>query len=157
MTITPAELHQLKTKLAEALASIPMHTSYAQVALDTLDAALPEIAERRWLIYDADTGEELQPTNPAAHPARLIIGAAQFPGWPAEEIDVAYSAYMSDDDPAMFVVGRKVEHRENAGTYGTVITRTETDGELHTVGVRWRPELGVLPYSPRELREVRGR
>jgi len=72
-----------------------------------------------------------------------------------ERIVARIESAADDMDPDPWAIGKSVEHAVFRGVYGlgVVIDRTETDGELHTVKVRW-PDLSgaVEAYSPRELR-----
>lgn len=53
----------------------------------------------RVLIFDADTGERLNPSEPTTSTPALVAAASLLPGIPEAELDRWYDEYMSHDDP----------------------------------------------------------
>lgn len=158
MTIEPNELHAIKASVAAFLTAQPLDEAVdLHVALlDAIDRGAADAAARRVIMFDADTGEELMPSEAATGDVRAIMAASLMPGWTAAEIDRAYGEWLSDDaDPRPFAVGSRVKSRELPPLLGRVVRRVEEAGELHTVAVVWDTQPGEYLYSPRELGEVR--
>lgn len=59
----------------------------------------PGIPDEHLFVVDTRTGKPVRP-HPTWHPGAAASAAAlMFPGWPAEQIDAAYGAWMSVDTP----------------------------------------------------------
>lgn len=57
--------------------------------------------------------------------------------------------------PVPFAVDTQVDLADRSATsIGVVVKRLESEGQLHTIGVRWEPTGAVELYSPAELVEV---
>lgn len=157
MTIEPNELHAIKASVSAALARVLGNVAGAEgvAILDAIDNAAAEAAARRVIMFDADTGDMLAPSEAAPGPIWERMAAQCLPGMPVELIAKAYGDWLdADTDPRPFGVGRRIRSRELPSMHGKVIRRVETAGELHTVVVVWDTQRGEFPYSPRELEEV---
>lgn len=156
--IEPNELHAIKASVAATLSLPALSTVTGEQSLailDAIDAAAAHAAAQRVIMFDAETGDEILPSESATGPVRVLMAAQLLPGMPAELINKAYSDWLdSDHDPRPFAVGKAVSHRELASLRGEVIKRVESDGELHSVWVRWDRGGEALAYSPRELNEL---
>jgi len=167
MTIEPNDLAAIKASVAAALVSEfggegnPVILKYAPI-IDAIDRGAADAAARDVIMFDCETGDEIQPYGGATGTIRQRMAAQLLPGWPEEEIDRAYSAWMeADGSPEPFAVGTIVTHLEAPTLRGKVTKRVESaEGELHTVWVKWEgmyeenTPMAPQPYSPRELREV---
>lgn len=120
------------------------------------------MTDRNTITLDLDTGEWLHVHN-AKGMGRddaitgeqcAIVASSVLPGTSVEQVAQWYSEYLESDTAGLpFGVGTQVTHPLHS-TPGIITKRVETDGELHTVWVRWHPLTPSEPYSPRELAQV---
>lgn len=103
--------------------------------------------------FDTDTGamKHLSVGAKVSGDAAAAIAAAVLPGMTPAEVERMYTEYMHRDVDLPFAIHGRVQHRIATLT-GSVVDRRETQGELHSVLVRWDGEPGGPEwYSPREL------
>lgn len=160
MTIEPNELHAIKASVAAALAhelAVPAGVveEFATTILGAIDRGAATAASQRVVMFDADTGDMLMPSEGARGEIWERMAAQCLPGMPVELVAKAYGDWLdADTDPRPFRVGKPVRLRELPNLRGKVVRRVETEGELHTVVVGWDTQPGEHPYSPRELEEI---
>lgn len=154
--MTPNELHAIKESVAAVIVRAREMTlgELGTKILDAIDHGADTAALRRVIVFDADTGDELLPSEAATGPIRERMAAQLLPGMPVELVAKAYEDWLNAD-PVPFAVGKPVTRRNSTSRRGKVIRRVETDGELHTVVVKWDSQIGEYHYSPRELEELR--
>jgi hypothetical protein len=160
MTIEPNELAAIKASVsAEMVLSGIARTEPARCEqiLDAIDRAAAEASTRRVIMFDAETGEMIMPSEAATGEIWQSIAAQCLPGIPVELVAKAYGDWLeADTDPRPLGVGKRVKLREMPSLRGAVIRRVESEGELHTVVIAWDAQPGEFPYSPRELEEIQG-
>jgi hypothetical protein len=113
------------------------------------------------ITFDTETGNIVGswPESGITGQIGATIAAQLLPGMTADDVADAYDQWSSRDlDPTPFAKGARVKQGSDGEALGagTVLDRRETEGELHSVLVRW-PETPESPEwrHPRELVEVR--
>lgn len=115
----------------------------------------PGVTAHRVISFDADTGEQLEPTNAATGEVWARIASQALPGTDPEQVQAWYTAWLESDGLAFAVGNAVVGVNDPQEQRGTVAARVVSgDGELHTVLVAWPGMVSAQAYSPRELREV---